>query len=98
MAAQDGRTCAPSAGIRPTRIGYSGVKLPVTSPRTKRTRPSCGTARGPSGHQPILPTMAEVSSERNSTLIFSLPMEVLRLVGMLRQPDAAQGTARLAQA
>ncbi|HZD38753.1 MAG TPA: slipin family protein [Actinomycetes bacterium] len=41
----------------------------------------------------VLSTMAEVSAERNSTLIFPLPMEILRLVDTLRgiaQPAAAQ--------
>ncbi|WP_236244671.1 slipin family protein [Streptomyces sp. CC210A] len=38
-------------------------------------------------HLRILSTMAEISSERNSTLIFPLPMEVLRLVDMLRPED-----------
>lgn len=32
----------------------------------------------------VLSTMTEVSAERNSTLIFPLPMEVLRLVDTLR--------------
>ncbi|MDH2392520.1 slipin family protein [Streptomyces sp. HNM0663] len=36
-------------------------------------------------HLRILSTMTEISSERNSTLIFPLPMEVLRLVDMLSQ-------------
>jgi len=31
----------------------------------------------------ILSTMAEVSTERNSTLIFPLPIEILRLVDRL---------------
>ncbi len=35
----------------------------------------------------ILSTMAEVSTERNSTLIFPLPIEVLRLVDRLARPD-----------
>ncbi|MDN3294000.1 slipin family protein [Streptomyces ficellus] len=38
-------------------------------------------------HLRILSTMSEISSERNSTLIFPLPMEILRLVDMLRPPD-----------
>ncbi|MFE7765346.1 slipin family protein [Streptomyces sp. NPDC057438] len=38
-------------------------------------------------HLRILSTMAEISEERNSTLIFPLPMEVLRLVDMLRPPS-----------
>ncbi|MDT0344883.1 slipin family protein [Streptomyces litchfieldiae] len=44
----------------------------------------------------ILSTMTEISSERNSTLIFPLPMEILRLVDTLRpsgtpaQPPATQ--------
>ncbi|MGC9540551.1 slipin family protein [Streptomyces sp. UG1] len=37
-------------------------------------------------HLRILSTMAEISSDRNSTLIFPLPMEILRLVDTLR-PD-----------
>lgn len=41
-------------------------------------------------HLRILSTMSEISSERNSTLIFPLPMEILRLVDMLRSPDGAQ--------
>jgi regulator of protease activity HflC (stomatin/prohibitin superfamily) len=36
----------------------------------------------------ILSTMAEVSTERNSTLIFPLPIEILRLVDRLRPPPA----------
>jgi regulator of protease activity HflC (stomatin/prohibitin superfamily) len=48
-------------------------------------------------HLRILSTMAEVSAERNSTLIFPLPMEVLRLVDMLRPPDGPQ-PERAAQA
>lgn len=42
-------------------------------------------------HLRILSTMAEVASERSSTLIFPLPMEVLRLVDMLR-PQEGSGT------
>ncbi|WP_328349374.1 slipin family protein [Streptomyces sp. NBC_00445] len=42
-------------------------------------------------HLRILSTMAEISAERNSTLIFPLPMEVLRLVDMLRQPQVPTG-------
>ncbi|MFC9915019.1 slipin family protein [Streptomyces sp. NPDC127197] len=38
-------------------------------------------------HLRILSTMAEISAERNSTLIFPLPMEIFRLVDMLRQPQ-----------
>jgi SPFH domain / Band 7 family len=38
----------------------------------------------------VLSTMAEVSAERNSTLIFPLPMELLRLVDAIR---GASGTA-----
>ncbi|MFE0192013.1 slipin family protein [Streptomyces sp. NPDC059008] len=38
-------------------------------------------------HLRILSTMAQVSSDRSSTLIFPLPMEVLRLVDMLRAPQ-----------
>ncbi|WP_328875555.1 hypothetical protein OHT76_38825 [Streptomyces sp. NBC_00287] len=37
-------------------------------------------------HLRILSTMAEISAERNSTLIVPLPMEIFRLVDMLRQP------------
>ncbi|WP_436778163.1 slipin family protein [Yinghuangia sp. YIM S09857] len=41
-------------------------------------------------HLRILSTMAEVAGERNSTLIFPLPLEILRLVDSLRpgQPGA----------
>jgi regulator of protease activity HflC (stomatin/prohibitin superfamily) len=45
----------------------------------------------------VLSTMAEVSAERNSTLIFPLPMEILRLVDTLRgvaQPPSGQAPAR----
>lgn len=36
----------------------------------------------------VLSTMAEVSTERNSTLIFPLPIELLRLVDTLTtRPD-----------
>lgn len=38
-------------------------------------------------------TMVEMSAERNSTLIFPLPMGVLRLVDMLRPSDAAPSGA-----
>lgn len=38
-------------------------------------------------HLRILSTMAEITDERSSTLIFPLPMEILRLVDMLRPPD-----------
>ncbi|WP_066939628.1 slipin family protein [Streptomyces sp. NBRC 110611] len=48
-------------------------------------------------HLRILSTMAEVSSDRSSTLIFPLPMEVLRLVDMLRTPQA-QPAAPVGQA
>ncbi|UGY93390.1 slipin family protein [Streptomyces gobiensis] len=44
-------------------------------------------------HLRILSTMAEISSERNSTLIFPLPMEILRLVDMMR-PDR-EGNVRV---
>ncbi|MFD1661714.1 slipin family protein [Streptomyces caeni] len=44
-------------------------------------------------HLRILSTMAEITSERNSTLIFPLPMEVLRLVDMLRPNDASRSSA-----
>ncbi|MEU7278500.1 slipin family protein [Streptomyces sp. NPDC045431] len=49
-------------------------------------------------HLRILSTMAEVSSERNSTLIFPLPMEILRLVDMLRPPDGGPQAPRPVQA
>lgn len=42
-------------------------------------------------HLRILSTMAEVAGERNSTLIFPLPLEILRLVDTLRPPEAAPG-------
>jgi regulator of protease activity HflC (stomatin/prohibitin superfamily) len=41
----------------------------------------------------VLSTMSEVASERNSTLIFPLPMEVLRLVDAARDALAARGTS-----
>ncbi|KRV50562.1 hypothetical protein AQ490_15970 [Wenjunlia vitaminophila] len=41
----------------------------------------------------ILSTMAEVSAERNSTLIFPLPMELLRVVDMLRPDHTKQAPA-----
>jgi hypothetical protein len=41
----------------------------------------------------VLSTMAEVSAERNSTLIFPLPVELLRLVDTLR--GNGQPTGRL---
>jgi regulator of protease activity HflC (stomatin/prohibitin superfamily) len=44
----------------------------------------------------VLSTMAEVSAERNSTLIFPLPMEILRLVDTLRgdgQPSPGRAAA-----
>jgi hypothetical protein len=34
--------------------------------------------------------MAEVSAERNSTLIFPLPVELMRLVDTMRAPGAAR--------
>jgi regulator of protease activity HflC (stomatin/prohibitin superfamily) len=37
----------------------------------------------------VLSTMAEVSAERNSTLIFPLPIDLLRLVDTMRGPGAA---------
>jgi regulator of protease activity HflC (stomatin/prohibitin superfamily) len=39
-------------------------------------------------HLRILSTMAEIAGERNSTLVFPLPMEILRLVDTLAQPPA----------
>jgi regulator of protease activity HflC (stomatin/prohibitin superfamily) len=45
-------------------------------------------------HLRILSTMAEISAERNSTLIFPLPMEILRLVDMLRQPQTPIGAEK----
>ena len=47
----------------------------------------------------VLSTMAEVSAERNSTLIFPLPVELLRLVDTLSgnaQPGNGSGPARMA--
>jgi regulator of protease activity HflC (stomatin/prohibitin superfamily) len=38
----------------------------------------------------VLSTMAEVSAERNSTLIFPLPIELMRLVDTMRAPGAAR--------
>jgi regulator of protease activity HflC (stomatin/prohibitin superfamily) len=38
----------------------------------------------------VLSTMAEVSAERNSTLIFPLPIELMRLVDTLRAPGAVR--------
>lgn len=38
----------------------------------------------------ILATMAEVSTERNSTLIFPLPIEILRLVDRLAPPPSKE--------
>jgi regulator of protease activity HflC (stomatin/prohibitin superfamily) len=38
----------------------------------------------------VLSTMAEVSAERNSTLIFPLPVELMRLVDTMRAPGAAR--------
>jgi regulator of protease activity HflC (stomatin/prohibitin superfamily) len=46
----------------------------------------------------VLSTMAEVTSERNSTLIFPLPIELFRLVDTLRgngQPTGGPGPARV---
>ncbi|HEV7932510.1 MAG TPA: slipin family protein [Actinomadura sp.] len=40
-------------------------------------------------HLRILATMAEISTERNSTLIFPLPMEILRVIDSLR-PDSGR--------
>jgi regulator of protease activity HflC (stomatin/prohibitin superfamily) len=48
-------------------------------------------------HLRILSTMAEITDERSSTLIFPLPMEILRLVDMLRPPDG-QRTAQTERA
>jgi regulator of protease activity HflC (stomatin/prohibitin superfamily) len=42
----------------------------------------------------VLSTMAEVSAERNSTLIFPLPIEVLRLVDSLRGDGQPAGIPR----
>jgi hypothetical protein len=42
----------------------------------------------------VLSTMAEVSTERNSTLIFPLPIELLRLVDTLRGNGQAPGGFR----
>jgi hypothetical protein len=45
----------------------------------------------------VLSTMAEVSAERNSTLIFPLPIELFRLVDTLRgigQPTDGPGPGR----
>jgi len=41
----------------------------------------------------VLSTMAEVASERNSTLIFPLPVELLRLVDTLNNRLGGNGTA-----
>ena len=38
----------------------------------------------------VLSTMAEVSAERNSTLIFPLPIELMRLVDTMRGNGAAR--------
>ncbi|MGW0824460.1 slipin family protein [Streptomyces sp. NPDC002845] len=43
-------------------------------------------------HLRILSTMSEISSERNSTLIFPLPMEVLRVLDKLRVDEDRTGT------
>jgi regulator of protease activity HflC (stomatin/prohibitin superfamily) len=46
----------------------------------------------------VLSTMAEVSAERNSTLIFPLPIELLRLVDTMRgvgQPTGGPGPGRV---
>jgi regulator of protease activity HflC (stomatin/prohibitin superfamily) len=43
-------------------------------------------------HLRILSTMVEISSERNSTLIFPLPIELLRLVDSLRPPSGESPT------
>jgi regulator of protease activity HflC (stomatin/prohibitin superfamily) len=46
----------------------------------------------------VLSTMAEVTSERNSTLIFPLPIELFRLVDTLRgngQPTGGPGPGRV---
>ncbi|MBV7697337.1 slipin family protein [Streptomyces sp. TRM70350] len=45
-------------------------------------------------HLRILSTMAEITSERNSTLIFPLPMEVLRLVDTLRPSDTTAAVTK----
>jgi regulator of protease activity HflC (stomatin/prohibitin superfamily) len=43
----------------------------------------------------VLSTMAEVSAERNSTLIFPLPIELLRLVDTLRGNGQAPASPQL---
>jgi hypothetical protein len=43
----------------------------------------------------VLSTMAEVSAERNSTLIFPLPVELLRLVDTLRGNGQPTGGSRM---
>jgi hypothetical protein len=40
-------------------------------------------------HLRILSTMTEIASERNSTIVFPLPMELLRLFDQLRTPEQA---------
>ncbi|MBA9005206.1 hypothetical protein [Thermomonospora cellulosilytica] len=42
-------------------------------------------------HLRVLSTMTEISTERNSTLIFPLPMELLRVLDSLR-PDGGRVT------
>ena len=43
----------------------------------------------------VLSTMAEVSAERSSTLIFPLPIELMRLVDTLRGNGQPAGGSRL---
>lgn len=62
----------------------------------RRGRPSRRPPRRPPPADPV--HHAEISAERNCTLIFPLPMEILRLVVMLRQPQEKAGAAPLTQA
>ncbi|MFJ8150266.1 hypothetical protein ACIQ6R_35285 [Streptomyces sp. NPDC096048] len=48
-------------------------------------------------HLRILSTMAEISAERNCTLLFPLPMEIFRRVGMFRQLQEKAGAGPLMQ-
>lgn len=45
----------------------------------------------------ILSTMAEITQERNSTLVFPLPMELLRLIDTVR-PDGQRGAGQTGNA
>lgn len=45
-------------------------------------------------HLRILPTMAEISSERNPALIYPPPMETLPVIDMLRGSEAVPSGAR----